>query len=86
MPRTGVGATSLMTASGRLARAFSEMLAALLGALIALNIPESTAADIAETSAKSSHPLWLITRVGVGCSVLAFPLSPLQREEDAAVK
>lgn len=68
---------SLMMGTWFLATAFSETLAALLGKLAALEVPEGAAIDMAEAGAKYAHLFWLLMAMGIGCAVLAFAASPL---------
>jgi proton-dependent oligopeptide transporter, POT family len=77
---------SLMMGTWFLATAFSETLAAMFGKLAALDIPEGTAIDMVEAGSKYSHLFWLLMWIGVGCSVVAFALSPLLRRMMHGVK
>ncbi len=70
---------SLMMGTWFLATAFSETLAALLGKLAALEIPEGEAVNMAEAGAKYADLFWLLLAMGVGCAVVAFAVSPLLR-------
>ena len=70
---------SMMMGTWFLATAFSETLAALLGKLAALDVPEGAAIDMADAGAKYSHLFWLLMWIGVGCAVVAFALSPMLR-------
>jgi proton-dependent oligopeptide transporter, POT family len=77
---------SLMMGTWFLATAFSETLAAMFGKLAALDIPEGTAVNMVEAGAKYSQLFWLMMWIGLGCSVVAFLLSPLLRKMMHGVK
>ncbi len=77
---------SLMMGTWFLATAFSETLAAMFGKLAALDIPEGSAINMVEAGAKYSQLFWLMMWIGLGCSVLAFLLSPLLRKMMHGVK
>ena len=68
---------SMMMGTWFLATAFSETLAALLGKLAALEIPEGEAVNMAEAGAKYAHLFWLLMWMGIGCAVIAFIASPI---------
>ena len=70
---------SMMMGTWFLATAFSETLAALLGKLAALEIPEGEAVNMAEAGAKYAHLFWLLMWMGIGCAVVAFIVSPILR-------
>jgi POT family proton-dependent oligopeptide transporter len=77
---------SLMMGTWFLATAFSETLAALLGKLAALDVPEGTAIDMAVAGAKYADLFWLLMWMGIGCAVVAFAASPLLRRMMHGVK
>lgn len=77
---------SLMMGTWFLATAFSETLAALLGKLAALEVPEGAAVNMAEAGAKYAHLFWLLMWLGIGCAVVAFLASPLLRRMMHGVK
>lgn len=70
---------SLMMGTWFLATAFSETLAALLGKLAALDVPEGETIDMAVAGAKYADLFWLLMAMGVGCAMLAFATAPLLR-------
>lgn len=70
---------SMMMGTWFLATAFSETLAALLGKLAALEIPEGEAVNMVEAGAKYAHLFWLLMWMGIGCAVIAFIASPILR-------
>lgn len=77
---------SLMMGTWFLATAFSETLAALLGKLAAIEVPEGEAMNIAEAAVKYADLFTLLMWLGVGCAVAAFLLSPLLRRMMHGVK
>jgi POT family proton-dependent oligopeptide transporter len=70
---------SLMMGTWFLATAFSETLAALLGKLAAIEVPEGEAMNIAEAATKYADLFTLLMWLGVGCAAAAFLVSPLLR-------
>ena len=70
---------SLMMGTWFLATAFSEALAALLGKLAAIEVPEGQTLDVAEAAARYAHLFWLLTWIGLGCGLAAFLATPLLR-------
>jgi POT family proton-dependent oligopeptide transporter len=70
---------SLMMGTWFLATAFSETLAALLGKLAAIEVPEGEAMNIAEASVKYADLFTLLMWLGVGCAAIALLISPLLR-------
>ena len=70
---------SLMMGTWFLATAFSETLAALLGKLAAIEVPEGETMNIAEAAAKYADLFTLLMWLGVGCAVAALLVSPLLR-------
>lgn len=77
---------SLMMGTWFLATAFSETLAALLGKLAAIDVPEGEAMDLVAAAAKYEHLFWLLMWIGIGCAVLAFLVAPLLRRMMHGVK
>ena len=70
---------SLMMGTWFLATAFSETLAAQLGKLAAIEIPEGASLAFAEAGAKYAHLFWVLLLIGVGCGVAALIAAPLLR-------
>ncbi|WP_162247698.1 oligopeptide:H+ symporter [Lysobacter sp. Root494] len=70
---------SLMMGTWFLATAFSETLAALLGKLAAIEVPEGETMNIAEAAAKYADLFTLLMWLGIGCAAAAFLVSPLLR-------
>jgi proton-dependent oligopeptide transporter, POT family len=77
---------SLMMGTWFLATAFSETLAALLGKLAAIEVPEGETMNIAEAAAKYAHLFTLLMWLGVGCSFVALLASPVLRRMMHGVK
>ncbi|MEZ5438999.1 MAG: oligopeptide:H+ symporter [Lysobacteraceae bacterium] len=67
---------SLMMGTWFLATAFSEILAALLGKLAALDVADGATLDMAEGGAKYAHLFWLLTALGIGFGVAFLIASP----------
>ena len=70
---------SLMMGTWFLATAFSETLAAQLGKLAAIEIPEGATLAFAEAGAKYAHLFWVLLLIGVGCGLAALVAAPLLR-------
>ncbi|WP_293714345.1 peptide MFS transporter [Stenotrophomonas sp. UBA7606] len=68
---------SLMMGTWFLATAFSETLAALLGKLAAIDVPEGEVMNIAEAAGRYEHLFWLLMWIGLGCAAVALLASPL---------
>ena len=77
---------SLMMGTWFLATAFSETLAALLGKLAAIEVPEGEAMDFAEAATKYADLFTLLMWLGIGCSLVALLASPLLRRMMHGVK
>jgi POT family proton-dependent oligopeptide transporter len=77
---------SLMMGTWFLATAFSETLAALLGKLAAIEVPEGEAMDLAEAATKYADLFTLLMWLGIGCSLVALLASPLLRRMMHGVK
>jgi len=77
---------SLMMGTWFLATAFSETLAALLGKLAAIDVPEGGTMNVAEAAAKYADLFTLLMWLGVGCAAVAFLVSPLLRRMMHGVK
>jgi len=77
---------SLMMGTWFLATAFSETLAALLGKLAAIEVPEGETMNFAEAAAKYADLFTLLMWLGIGCAVVALLLSPLLRRMMHGVK
>ena len=82
MPRV----VSLMMGTWFLATAFSEALAALFGKLAAIEVPEGETLVLADAAAKYADLFWLLTWLGLGCTVLALIAAPLLRRMMHGVK
>lgn len=70
---------SLMMGTWFLATAFSETLAALLGKLAALDVPEGETMNIAEAAVKYGDLFTLLMWMGIACAAIALLASPLLR-------
>ncbi|GAB3357138.1 peptide MFS transporter [Lysobacter tyrosinilyticus] len=77
---------SLMMGTWFLATAFSETLAALLGKLAAIEVPEGETMNFAEAATKYADLFTLLMWMGIGCAVVALLVSPLLRRMMHGVK
>lgn len=77
---------SLMMGTWFLATAFSETLAALLGKLAAIEVPEGEAMNIAEAATRYADLFTLLMWMGIGCAAVALLASPLLRRMMHGVK
>jgi proton-dependent oligopeptide transporter, POT family len=78
---------SLMMGTWFLATAFSEVLAGEFGKLAALDsFDASKITDIAEAATKFSDLFWLMTKVGIGCAIVALILVPVLKKLMHGVK
>jgi proton-dependent oligopeptide transporter, POT family len=78
---------SLMMGTWFLATAFSEVLAGEFGKLAALdNFDASKLTDIADAATKFGDLFWLMTKVGIGCAVVALLLVPILKKLMHGVK
>jgi len=82
MPRV----VSLMMGTWFLATAFSETLAALIGKLAAIDVPEGTKLNFAEASTKFSSLFWELSIAGVCFAAVAFAVAPVLRRMMHGVK
>lgn len=77
---------SLMMGTWFLATAFSETLAALLGKLAALDVPEGGTMNIADAAGKYADLFTLLMWLGIGCAAVALLASPVLRRMMHGVK
>jgi proton-dependent oligopeptide transporter, POT family len=78
---------SLMMGTWFLATAFSETLAAEFGKLASLDsFDASNLSNLAEAADKFSDLFWLMTKVGIGCGIVALILVPLLKRMMHGVK
>lgn len=73
------GVVSLMMGTWFLATAFSETLAALLGTLAAIEVPEGGTMNVPEAAAKYADLFTLLMWMGLGFAVVFFAIAPLVR-------
>jgi POT family proton-dependent oligopeptide transporter len=73
------GVVSLMMGTWFLATAFSETLAALLGTLAAIEVPEGETMNVAQAAAKYADLFELLTWMGLGSAVAFLCIAPLVR-------
>ncbi|QSX80127.1 hypothetical protein I8J32_017070 [Lysobacter solisilvae] len=77
---------SLMMGTWFLATAFSETLAALLGKLAAIEVPEGETLDLAHAATKYADLFMLLMGMGVACAVVAMLVAPMLRRMMHGVK
>ena len=73
------GVVSLMMGTWFLATAFSETLAALLGTLAAIEVPEGETMNVAQAAAKYADLFELLAWMGLGSAVVFLGIAPLVR-------
>jgi POT family proton-dependent oligopeptide transporter len=73
------GVVSLMMGTWFLAGSFSETLAALLGTLAAIEVPEGETMNVAQAAAKYADLFELLTWMGLGFAVAFLCIVPLVR-------
>src|SRR3546814_9132219 len=78
--------TSLMMGTWFLATAFSETLAQQFAKLASIEVPDGELIDLADAAGKYADLFWLMTKIGVGCGVLALVEAPLLRRMMHGVK
>jgi len=78
--------TSLMMGTWFLATAFSEVLAQQFAKLASIEVPDGELIDLTEAAAKYADLFWLMTKIGLGCGVLALIAAPLLRRMMHGVK
>jgi POT family proton-dependent oligopeptide transporter len=77
---------SLMMGGWFLGTSYSEVLAAELGKLSALQIPEGETVNVAEALAKYDQLFVFLAEIGIGAGILVFLIAPLIRRGMHGVK
>lgn len=78
--------TSLMMGTWFLATAFSETLAHQFAKIASIEVPDGEAIDLVQAAAKYADLFWLMTKIGLGCGVLALIAVPLLKRMMHGVK
>jgi len=78
--------TSLMMGTWFLATAFSETLAHQFAKIASIEVPDGEAIDLVQAAAKYADLFWLMTRIGLGCGILALIAVPLLKRMMHGVK